>query len=339
MMCHFIQKGFIILLSSLLLQGCFFQNKNQTIRHEDTRFMMDTIVSITTTGKDEKTLTEATNKAFTLFQEIADETDSYHSHTDDSLFAINAKAGQGPQKAAPYLFDILQQVLPMRHEQLCLTLGPVISIWNKHREAHTVPSKEEIAAALKESGDNRITLSSEKGTIALAPHSQIDLGAVAKGYAVEKAAHVLEEDPAIKTALINAGGNIKVIGDKEDGSPWRIGIQDPQDSQKLLGTLSVPSGTAIATSGDYQRYYEINGTRYHHILDPATGWPARHAHSVTVVTHSAFMADYYSTLLFVMTSEKAIELAEATPDLEVVYQDTAGRLHISSGLKNRFTKN
>lgn len=156
--------------------------------------------------------------------------------------------------------------------------------------------------------------------------------------AVEEAAKVLQKEGGFQTALINAGGNIKVLGEKPDHKPWRIGIQDPKDPEKVLGTLSVPPGTAIATSGDYQRYYEVSGVRYHHILNPQTGWPSRNAHSVTVVTQSAFWADFYSTLLFVMTPKDAMTLVENNPSLEMVYQDLDGTLHISSGLKDLFVQ-
>ncbi len=135
-----------------------------------------------------------------------------------------------------------------------------------------MPAKAEIAQALAKCGPEKYTLDVAGNTVTLAPGAQLDLGAVAKGYAVEQAAELLRRDKRVKTALINAGGNIKVLGSKEDGSPWKIGVQDPRNPQKVLGTLAVKDGTAIATSGDYQRYYEVDGKRYHHILDPRTGW-------------------------------------------------------------------
>lgn len=324
---------FVLVLSSLIYSGCFFQQKN----HEDTRFMMDTIVTITTTGQDEKKLTEASDKAFALFQTIANQTDPYTAQGPEDLYAINEAAGKGPHKAAPYLLDILTQITPLENASLDVTLGPVIRVWNRHRAAKTVPSREEIKEALAKCGLKKYTLSTAKGTLTLAPQTQLDLGAVAKGYAVEQAAQVLARDKAVKTALINAGGNIKVLGTKADGKPWRIGVQDPRNQQKLLGTLTVSDGTAIATSGDYQRYYEVDGKRYHHVLDPATGWPVWHARSVTVVTRSAFWADYYSTLLFVLPWEKAMDLVEKKDNLEMIYVTKDGTMHVSSGLKERFT--
>lgn len=322
-----------LVLSSLIYSGCFFQQKN----HEDTRFLMDTIVTITTTGDQEKALKEATDEAFTLFQTIANQTDPYQEQGPEDLYAVNKAAGKGPHKASPYLMDILAQTTPLHNASLDVTLGPVIRVWNKHREAKTVPTGDEIKQALAKCGAKKYTLSTVDDTLTLEKDAALDLGAVAKGYAVEQAARLLSRDKAVKTALINAGGNIKVLGTKADGKPWRIGVQDPRDPQKLLGTLAVGDGTAIATSGDYQRYYEVAGKRYHHVLDPATGWPAWRARSVTVVTRSAFWADYYSTLLFVLPWEKAMDLVEKDPHLEMIYVDAEGALHVSSGLKERFT--
>ena len=170
------------------------------------------------------------------------------------------------------------------------------------------------------------------------PGTQIDLGAVAKGYAVEEAAKVLQKEGGFQTALINAGGNIKVLGEKPDHKPWRIGIQDPKDPEKVLGTLSVPPGTAIATSGDYQRYYEVSGVRYHHILNPQTAGPAAMPIPLQSLLNRPFGPDFYSTLLFVMTPKDAMALVENNPSLEMVYQDLDGMLHISSGLKDLFVQ-
>ena len=299
--------------------------------------MMDTIVTITTTGDSKTQLQDATARAFTLFQTIANETDPYTAQGPQDLYAINQAAGKGPQKASPYLLDILQQIAPLHNAPLDVTLGPVIQVWNQHRDSKTVPTAEEIHQALAKCGPDKYTVSQENGTITLANGAQLDLGAVAKGYAVEQTANQLAKEPGIQTALVNAGGNIKIIGNKPDGKPWKIGIQDPRNAQKVLGTLLVPAGTAIATSGDYQRYYEVDGVRYHHILDPGTGWPSRFCRSVTVGTHSAFWADYYSTLLFGLPWQQALDLVEKDPELEMVYVDSEGTLHVSSGLAKIFT--
>lgn len=202
----------MILLSSLFLQGCFFQDQNSTIHHEDTRFMMDTIVTIETTGKSEDTLKSTTDKAFAAFQEIADETDSYAPHGPKDLYAINEKAGTGPQKAAPHLLAILKSAASHPHQELSLTLGPVIKIWNDNREKKTVPSRAEIADALTLTKGSRVRIDETTGTLTLMPGTQIDLGAVAKGYAVEEAAKVLQKEGGFQTALIKPAATSRSLG-------------------------------------------------------------------------------------------------------------------------------
>ena len=148
--------------------------------------MMDTIVTITTTGDSKTQLQDATARAFTLFQTIANETDPYTAQGPQDLYAINQAAGKGPQKASPYLLDILQQIAPLHNAPLDVTLGPVIQVWNQHRDSKTVPTAEEIHQALAKCGPDKYTVSQENGTITLANGAQLDLGAVAKGYAVEQ---------------------------------------------------------------------------------------------------------------------------------------------------------
>ena len=323
----------VVLLSSLLITGCFFQQKE----YSDTRFLMDTLIKITVYGQDNKALEAATTDAFNVFKNVADATDSYEGHVEDDLYALNSNAGKGPFKVNPILLDILTKTEAFHHKQIDLALGKVIDIWQAHGKTKTVPTKEEIQAALATAKPGAFTINQVDGTVTVAPNASLDLGAVAKGYGVEAAAQELKKHPEVESALVNGGGNIKVIGTKKDGKPWRIGIQNPRDNKKLLGTLALTDNMAVATSGDYQRYYEVDGVHYHHIIDPATGFPARGTISATAITTSAYVADYYSTLLFVLPVDEAIKLVENTDDLEAVIEDAQGKIYISPGLKDKFT--
>ena len=323
----------VILISSLLITGCFFQQKE----YSDTRFLMDTLVKITVYGQNQKALETATTEAFNVFKSVADATDSYEEHLPDDLYTLNKKAGEGPFKVNPTLLDLLTKTEAFHHKEINLALGKVIAIWQAHGQTKTVPTKAEIQTALLSAKSGAFTINETDGTVTLAPQASLDLGAVAKGYGVEAAANALKKHPEVESALVNGGGNIKVIGTKKDGKPWRIGIQNPRDNKKLLGTLSLTANMAVATSGDYQRYYEVDGVRYHHIIDPATGFPARHTISATAVTTSAYVADYYSTLLFILPTEEAIKLVESTDDLEAVIEDAQGKIYVSPGLKDKFS--
>lgn len=322
---------FVLLISSLCSTGCFFKQQE----HTDTRFLMDTLVTITTYGQNEAEITAATDEALTAMKNVADATDPYESHLPKDLYFLNTRAGQGAQKVNPILYTLLKKANGLHHKEMNLALGPVIRLWQTHSKAKTVPSQKEITSLLAMCPDNAFTLNGAD-SITLAPKAQLDLGAIAKGYGVDAAAAALKKNAKVTSALINAGGNIMVLGTKEDKKPWRIGIAHPRKEQQLLGTLELASGMAIATSGDYQRYYEVNGQRYHHLLDPKTGYPAKGTISATAVAHSGFLSDYYSTVLFILPLEEAKALVEATPDLEAIIYNSQGELYVSPGLKNTF---
>ena len=324
----------VITISSLLITGCFFQQK--TYSYKDTRFLMDTIVEITVYGDDEAKLSGASDGGFTAFKGIADVTDNYESRQEKDLFALNLQAGKGPFVVDKKLFTLLSATKKLPYEKIDLTLGPVISLWHEHSKNTTVPTKAEVAAALVKCGHNSYTLDKSTGSVTLPAGTAMDLGAVAKGYAVDRAYDALKKDPAVKSALINAGGNIKILGKKQDGKPWRIGIQDPRHTDKMIGTLEIAPGMSLATSGDYQRFYEVDGVRYHHIIDPDTGYPARNAISTTAVHASAFLADYYSTLLFILPTKEAEAIVEKTDGLEAIIINPHGKIYVSPGLKNIF---
>ena len=325
---------YLLIVSSLLTTGCFFKQQS----YNDTRFLMDTIISISTTGKDQASLKSATDEAFIAFNDVADETDRYASHAPNDLFALNHHNGQGAFTVGDHLYKLINMGKEEPYSAIEISLGPIIDLWRAHGENKTVPTDEEIKTALAKCGRDKFTLDKTNHTVSLASGSSLDLGAIAKGYAVDYAASVITKNKAVTSALINAGGNIKVIGTKEDGSPWRIGIQDPRNPQKILGVLALQNGQAIATSGDYQRYYEVNGVRYCHIIDPATGAPARNSISATAVSTSALTADFFSTLLFILPHDEAVAVVENTPQLEAIIVNPQGEIYVSPGLQKTFTK-
>lgn len=324
----------VLIISSLLTTGCFFKQQS----YSDTRFLMDTIITISTNGKDLETLKTTTQEAFMAFKDVADETNPYENQKPNDLYTLNLHNGQGPFIVGDHLYKLLHMDKEQPYDALDLSLGPVIALWRTHGDNKTVPSPEEIQNALNKCGRDKFSLDTTNHTVTLSSGSKLDLGSIAKGYAVDYAASVITKNKKVTSALINAGGNIKVLGTKEDGQPWRIGIQDPRNPQKNLGVLTLKNGQAVATSGDYQRYYEVNGVRYCHILDPATGEPARNATSITVVSSSALTADFFSTLLFVLPHEKAVEIVESTPQIEAVIVNTQGEIYVSPGLIKVFTK-
>lgn len=176
-------------------------------------------------------------------------------------------------------------------------LGSLINLWEDCKNNNTLPDQNEISQ-LKNSGFS-VSLEIANNTASfLNPSQKVDLGAIAKGYITNKLINILDEED-VDSSLIYLGGNIYAKGKKPDKSPWKIGIQNPDDDSKYIGILSL-SDTAVITSGDYQRYFEINGEKYHHILDPKTGFPAKSGlRSVTIVIKDALLGDVLSTKCFI----------------------------------------
>ena len=231
-----------------------------------------------------------------------------------------------------------------------ITVAPVVSAWGFTEKENRVPSQGELDKLLALVGSEHITLAGDAA--ALTPGTQIDLGGIAKGYASDRIAEILK-DNNIPRATISLGGNVLAWGDRPDGTPWRIGIQDPKDpnnANAFAGMLNLTDAFAV-TSGGYQRFFEENGKTYHHIIDPATGYPADSGlTSVTVVADCDMddvdgtpgvgtMCDALSTALFVMGEEKALEFwRSGAYDFDLVLVTEDDRVVITDGIANEFTE-
>jgi thiamine biosynthesis lipoprotein len=210
-----------------------------------------------------------------------------------------------------------------------LTLGRLKALWGIESERPRVPVPAEIRQALAGTGPG--ALRREGNWIGKRdPALVIDLGGIAKGYAVDRAAEILRRG-GVAGASVNAGGDIRLLGDRQ-GQPWRIGIQHPRDPQRLLGVLPLTEGVVV-TSGDYERFFEVGGERYHHLFDPKTGLPARGCQSVTVVAPTAVWADALSTAAFVLGPERGLKLLDELPEVEGIVVAADGSRRVTSGLE------
>ena len=328
---EFFRAVFFLIIFTCSLCGCSMKKESGT------SFMMDTIVQIDIHGKDEHKNKAALTETFAIMQNIATCADRYN---ESEISEINKNAGIRPVKASKDIFFIAQYVTSQDIAEVDITLGPLIDLWNNCLSKKKLPTQQQIENAHALTDEKKILLDNEKQTIYLENKGMsIDLGAIAKGYAVEKAGQYLAANENIVCALINGGGNIKVIGEKPDKKPWRIGIQDPRNASESIGILNLAAGDAIATSGDYHRYFELDGKRWHHILQPATGWPGVYNISATAICKNAMEADYYSTMFFLLPAEEGIKFAEKTSSLDAIIIDQKGNIHISSRLKEKFEKN
>ena len=244
---------------------------------------------------------------------------------DSELVALNAQAGKDSIKVSAPTFQVLQTAQHysgLSGGAFDITVQPLVELWGFYRmERTSIPPLAKIQAVLHQVGTERLDLDAEARTAALATGSRVDLGSIAKGYAVDRAIAALRAR-GVPAALIDLGGNIGVLGQLPDGRPWTVGIKHPRGN-RLIGLLRFREG-AIATSGDYDRYFEVEGRRFSHLLDPRTGWPAEGLYSVTVVAPNATAADALSTAAFVLGPERGIGLLAACQGVEGVLVHPVG---------------
>ena len=197
------------------------------------------------------------------------------------------------------------------------TVYPLVRLWGFPEEEYHVPSQEELEKTLALVGIEHVHL--DGSTVTLDEGTMLDLGAIAKGYAAQQCANLLEQNGA-EAALLSLGGNVQTLGSKPDGSAWAVGIADPENPSQAIAELTFFGSKALVTSGGYQRFFEFDGVPYHHILDPKTGLPADNSlASVTIVCDNGEAADAYSTALFVMGLEAATAFWKTQNDFEAVF--------------------
>ena len=320
-----VKRMFAFLLAPLLLlpYGCA---PAQPL--ERTFFAMDTVMTLRLyEGGDENTLDQAEARVREL--------EAQWSVTEENSEICALNRG-GRAELSPETAELLGAALDMCRRTdgaLDISTYPVLRAWGFTTGEYSVPGGEAIAALLPLVDYGRVAL--EAGAAALPPGMEIDLGSVAKGYTGDSLAALLKQGGAA-SALLDLGGNIQAVGSKPDGSPWRVAVRDPAGDGSV-GVVEVVD-QAVVTSGGYERYFEEDGVRYWHIIDPATGWPARSGlTSVTVVGESGLLCDGLSTALFVMGREGALEHWRQHRDFEAVLVSEDGSVTITAGLEGRFT--
>ena len=273
-------------------------------------------------------------------QAIDEQVNRYSKDGSSELVKINKNAGSQPVAVSDTTITLLAYVLKQNQPEVDLTIGPVIDLWKQAEANQQLPTKLAMQQALALVDMGEIKIDQQNKTVYLTQTGMsLDFGAVAKGWAVEEAGRILAADKNITSAIVNGGGNIKVVGEKADKTPWRIGVQDPRQNNENIGILKLNAGEAVATSGDYQRYFTIDDKRFHHIISPTTGYPATENISVTILTNDALTADYYSTLIFILPLDKSLQLLAQTPSVHAIIINNDQKIYITPGLKERFEKN
>ncbi len=250
---------------------------------------------------------------------------------ESQLSQVNAHAHERPVPVDADIIEVVERALAMSKLSggaFDITYASVGYLYDYR--AHQHPSEQQIAAALPGVDYRQVQVDRAAGTIRfLRPGVRIDLGGIAKGYAVDRSVERLRE-LGIRHAMVNAGGDTRLLGDRR-GKPWIVGIRDPRNEDRVVTRLPLED-EAISTSGDYERYFEEDGVRYHHILVPGTGRSARGVRSATVIGVDATLTDALSTTVFVLGVERGLQLIAQLPGVEAVVVDEQGRIFHSDGL-------
>lgn len=293
-----------------------------------TEFLMDTYVALQIGARYQ----EEGNLALREMERLEAIFDRYSPGSD--VARVNQGAGSWV-KVSPELVDLLEQTRSARERGLFqVTVGPLVEAWGFGSPEPIVPDSEALEGALSLVDDSMLEVDIQENRVRLAhPGMSLDVGGVAKGYAVERAADLLRQK-GVPWALLDAGGDISVIGSRSDGSPWRVGVQHPRKEGQIAGVAHLQD-LAVATSGDYQRYFTYQGQRYHHILDPRTGYPPSAVMSVTVIASDVTLADILSTEAFLMEDGEGIRFLEAIPGVEGIIVDSREQVHVTSGLRDQ----
>jgi len=320
----------------------------------------DTVIQFIGYARDEDEFVRLTQIGEKRFRELHQLYDAYSSYPGvNNVKTINDQAGRNSVQVQTDLLNLISRCLEWHRtvsDKTNIALGNVILLWQDYRDKAladpaqaAVPTDEELSAALAHADMAAIQVDEAAGTVYLSdPETRLDLGAVAKGYATELVAQDLMAAGA-ESMIINAGGsNVRLIGQpRGDRSAWNIGLQNPfallpdrvtdtPESEPTIAMLNV-NATSVVTSGDYQRYYLVNGKVYHHLIDPADGWPTHDYRALTVVTPDSGFADFLSTALFLLPYDQSRALAESLPGVEAVWVFPGGRVEVTAGLDGKMT--
>lgn len=330
-----------ILLACSVLGGCAQaeQQKYSTSFFD----VFDTVTTIIGYADSQETFDRVVGEARQQFVRYHQVFDGYNAYDGvHNLYYVNQNAASGPVPAEPELMTLLawiRDLQPSLEGRVNVAMGAVLRLWHDAREAGVALPDE---AALREAAEHvdmsQVILDEQAGTVYFAdPELSLDLGAVAKGYTAERVAQwMLDSD--MPSFIISAGGNVRCGQKPLDGRDrWGISIQDPGPADGLPGTgymdVLYLTNLSVVTSGDYQRYYTVDGVRYHHLIDPDTLYPGQHMRAVTIVTQDSGLADALSTAVFLMPYEQGRAFVEALDGVEAYWVLLDGSVQCTDGLR------
>jgi len=318
------------LAALILVVGCIVQTRNQQNQvWEKQLFAMDTIMTFTACGPHGEAAVSAAMREVQRLDALLSTGDA-----NSEISQLNAAGGGAVSEDTRQLLSAAQSVREETHQCFDCTIYPLMELWGFPTGEYHVPTDKELAETLSLVDGSKVVL--DGNDVTLGEGQKIDLGGIAKGYASARIMDIYREQ-GVRAGMVSLGGNVQTLGEKPDGTAWRIAVRDPEGVEPYLGVLSVRD-RAVVTSGGYERYFEQDGKTYIHILDPHTGRPAESdLLSVTVISADGTAADALSTALFVMGREDATAFWRDHKDVfDLILVDNEGNIYITSGISAEF---
>ncbi|MDI6728343.1 MAG: FAD:protein FMN transferase [Thermodesulfovibrionales bacterium] len=323
-----------------LLSSC---SPSQEKLFKETRTSMYTVVEITVSSDSAEKAKTAIDRAFNELDRLARLLNFYSEDSEVSI--INRNAGDKPVKVSPETLEIIDKALYVSENTegaFDITVGPVVRLWDFQN--NVLPDEKMIKERLKLVGYRNVIVDKEKSTVFLKTKGvQIDLGGIIKGYAADRAVEILKKN-GIKSGIVAVAGDIKMFGKRpptgSDNGLWNVGIQNPRqksDRDEIIAAIGL-SDTGISTSGDYQKFFIKDGKRYHHLLNPKTGYPVYDCQSATVITKDAVFTDAFATGIFILGPRKGMDVLKRL-GFDGVIVDRDGKIHVTEGIKEKIKWN
>lgn len=321
----------------VFLSACGNEGKVNTQAYNDTEFLMGTYVSLSIYDDGKEDIIE---KGFALVRDLADKITG--ETTESEISKINKAAGQEPVVVSEEVYELISIAADYSDSldgQFNYTIGPITNLWRIGFDDARKPSQAEIDEALQKIDFNKVILNDEERSVYLEePGMEMDLGAIAKGYITDEVKALFESEN-VTTAIIDLGGNVFVMGASpvRDGDVWNVGIQDPfAERGESIGSTQ-QSNRSIVTSGIYERFLEVDGEVYHHLMNPETGYPFdNEIAGVSIISEKSVDGDATSTLVFALGVEEGLDYVNGRNDIEAVFVTKDKEVYLSGGLKDNF---
>lgn len=322
----------VIFVLSFLYFRIVNENTEPFEADSGSRPVMGTFARVIVIAEDRKAAEACVKSAFVQIEKI-DELMSYHN-PDSGISRLNRSAFDDPVKVMPMTYQVIKKAVEfsrLTDGAFDVTVGPLVDLWREAGDANTVPTEQQLQQASSRVGWDKLILDNSERTLQFTVDGmKLDLGGIAKGFAIDKAIEAIKETGGLG-ALVDIGGDIRCYGRTPKGQKyWLVGLQDPdlESEKQVLFTLKLTDG-AVATSGDYRRFFIIGGRHYSHIINQKTGGTAEALSSVTIITDSATDADALATAVSVMGAERGIELIEKCPGTEAIIVSAAPEYKIT----------